>query len=84
MAKEDIDFDGCKAKVASFDQKAWERCVRDHFEGAAQGVIELEQKAGKNDIEKAKQTHRSYSKALGYNKGRFVNELPDLLRLFKF
>ena len=55
LAKEDIDFDGCKAKVASFDQKAWERCVRDHFEGAAQGVIELEQKAGKNDIEKAKQ-----------------------------
>ena len=29
--------------------------MRDHFEGAAQGVIELEQKAGKNDIEKAKQ-----------------------------
>ncbi len=83
LAKEDIDFDGCKAKVASFDQKAWERCVRDHFEGAAQGVIELEQKAGKNDIEKAKQRIDHIQKHWDTIKDVIVNELQDPVKIIQ-
>ncbi|MBB5182787.1 sn-glycerol-1-phosphate dehydrogenase [Catenisphaera adipataccumulans] len=53
LMKEDLDFDACKEKVRAFDKEKWTAEVKEKFEGAADGVISLEEKAGKNNIEKA-------------------------------
>ena len=53
LINEDIDFEQCKQKVKAFDYEKWEALVKDKFEGAANGVIALEKKAGKNNIESA-------------------------------
>ena len=53
LMKEDLDFDACKEKVQAFDKEKWTAEVKEKFEGAADGVIALEEKAGKNNIEKA-------------------------------
>lgn len=47
----DIDFDQARETVKQFDYNQWEALVKDQFEGAADGVIALEKKAGKNNIE---------------------------------
>ena len=47
----DIDFDQARETVKQFDYNQWEALVKDRFEGAADGVIALEKKAGKNNIE---------------------------------
>ena len=48
-----IDFQACRERVKSFDEEAWKTLVKDRFEGAAAGVLALEAKAGKNNIEEA-------------------------------
>ena len=53
LVNEDIDFDQCRQKVKQFDEKKWETLVTEKFEGAAEGVLALEKKAGKNNIEEA-------------------------------
>ena len=53
LINEDIDFEQCKQIVKAFDYEKWEALVKDKFEGAANGVIALEKKAGKNNIESA-------------------------------
>lgn len=55
LAERTIDFDTCRKQVAAFDYAQWETLVKDRFEGAASGVIALEKKEGKNNIEKALQ-----------------------------
>ena len=53
LVSHDIDFDVCREKVKRFDEQAWTALVEDRFEGAASGVLALEKKAGKNDVEAA-------------------------------
>lgn len=55
LREEPIDFELCKERLRAFDQTQWEALVRDRFEGAAEGVIALEKKAHKNNIENAVQ-----------------------------
>ena len=42
-----------RKRVKAFDKAAWEAMVLDRFEAAVPGVLALEEKAGKNDIEAA-------------------------------
>ncbi len=53
LGKEDIDFEQAKQIIKSFDKDAWIELVKDRFESAADGVLALEERAGKNDIEQA-------------------------------
>ena len=53
LARDGIDFAACRKRVKAFDKAAWEAMVLDRFEAAAPGVLALEEKAGKNDIEAA-------------------------------
>ena len=53
LARDGIDFAACRKRVKAFDKAAWEAMVLDLFEAAAPGVLALEEKAGKNDIEAA-------------------------------
>lgn len=48
-----IDFNACRKRVKAFDYPVWEALVKNRFEGAADGVISLEKKAGKNNVEEA-------------------------------
>lgn len=48
LVKETPDFNEARKNAESFDFEAWKQLVLDHFEGASEGVIELEKKAGKN------------------------------------
>ena len=53
LARDGIDFAACRKRVKAFDKAAWEAMVLDRFEAAVPGVLALEEKAGKNDIEAA-------------------------------
>lgn len=53
LINQNIDFEQCKQKVKSFNYQEWEALVKDKFEGAADGVLALEKRAGKNNIENA-------------------------------
>lgn len=53
LVNEQIDFNECREKVKQFDYSQWEKRVVEKFEDAADGVIALEKKAGKNNIELA-------------------------------
>lgn len=53
LAKEDLDFEACKERVKNFDYEKWVALVNDRFEGASAGVLALEKKAGKNNIQEA-------------------------------
>ena len=53
LAQDGIDFAACRERIKNFDSAAWEALVKDRFEGAAAGVLALEKKTGKNNIEKA-------------------------------
>lgn len=48
LAHEDIDFDA--AKERSFDKEAWTALVKEKYEIAADGIIQLEEETKKNDI----------------------------------
>ena len=49
LLAESVDFQWARAHAASFDRKAWEAVVRKGFGPAAEGVLELEKTARKND-----------------------------------
>ena len=51
LLKENIDFDAARESARAYDAAAWEREIRAHYGAAADEVIALEQKAGKNNIE---------------------------------
>ncbi len=50
LAQEQPDFDAAMARP--YDQAAWEEKMRALYGAAADGIIALEQKAGKNDVAK--------------------------------
>lgn len=45
-----VDFDAARAYAKAYDQAAWEENIRKAYGPAAQGVIEMEAKAQKNEI----------------------------------
>ena len=45
-----VDFDAARAAARAYDQAAWEENIRAAYGPAAQGVIEMEAKAQKNEI----------------------------------
>lgn len=51
LLKENIDFDAARESARAYDAAAWELEIRAHYGAAADEVIALEQKAGKNNIE---------------------------------
>ncbi|MGX8835581.1 sn-glycerol-1-phosphate dehydrogenase [Amedibacillus sp. YH-ame6] len=53
LVQEDLDFEACKKRIQAFDYTRWEEKVTSCFEGASEGVLALEKKAGKNNIEEA-------------------------------
>ena len=53
LAQEQPDFDAAMARP--YDQAAWEEKMRALYGAAADGIIALEQKAGKNDVAKRDQ-----------------------------
>ena len=48
LAKEQPDFDALKERP--FDKAAWEQMIRTNYTQAADGILALEEKAGKNDL----------------------------------
>ncbi len=50
LAKEEPDFNALKQRT--FDRDAWETMIRTYYAEAAPGILELEAKAGKNDLQK--------------------------------
>lgn len=53
FTEEKIDF--ASARNASFDASAWEEKVRNCFGQAAEGILALEERSGKNNLEKRNQ-----------------------------
>lgn len=51
LIKNTPDFAQAREDAKNFDVEAWKKLVLDRFEGAADGVIALEEKAGKNKPE---------------------------------
>lgn len=51
LLKENIDFDAARESARAYNSAAWELEIRAHYGAAADEVIALEQKAGKNNIE---------------------------------
>ncbi len=49
LLAQSVDFQWAREHAASFDKKAWEAAVRKGFGPAAEGVLELEKTARKND-----------------------------------
>lgn len=54
LALDQIDFQEARKKAENFDQNEWEKRITSTYNNAAQSVIELEKKAGKNNIEAIK------------------------------
>lgn len=77
LANEELDFEACKQAVARFDKKKWEALVKNRFEGAADGVLALEEKAGKNNIEEAQQRIDHIAAHWDEIKNIIENELPQ-------
>lgn len=50
LLKTPVDFDAARAFARAYDQSAWEENIRRAYGPAAQGVIEMEAKAQKNEI----------------------------------
>ncbi|MBQ8851362.1 MAG: sn-glycerol-1-phosphate dehydrogenase [Oscillibacter sp.] len=46
----DVDFEAARAAARAYDQAAWEENIRKAYGPAAQGVIDMEAKAQKNEI----------------------------------
>lgn len=53
IAQEELNVEECKARLRQFDVKHWETQVKTCFEGAADGVLALEKKSRKNNIQEA-------------------------------
>ena len=50
LRKTNVDFDAARAYAKAYDQAAWEENIRMAYGPAAQGVIDMEAKAQKNEI----------------------------------
>ena len=50
LRKTNVDFDAARAYAKAYDQTAWEENIRMAYGPAAQGVIDMEAKAQKNEI----------------------------------
>ena len=50
LRKTKVDFDAARAAAKAYDQAAWEENIRAAYGPAAQGVIDMESKAQKNEI----------------------------------
>ncbi len=81
LGQEELDFEKCKEKVAQFDQEQWKKLVCDRFEGASQGVLDLEEKAGKNNIENALQRIDHIQKQWPLIQEVIEKELPDPVKV---
>ena len=46
-----VDFEKAREAARNYDQKAWEEEIREAYGPAAQGILELEEKARKNDAQ---------------------------------
>ena len=51
LRKEKVDFDAARAFARSYDEKVWEENIRKAYGSAAQGVIDMEATAQKNEVE---------------------------------
>ena len=51
LLKEDVDFDAARESARAYDAAAWEREIRAHYGAAADEVVAMEHKAGKNAVE---------------------------------
>ena len=51
LLKENIDFDAARESARAYDAAAWEREIRAHYGAAADEVVAMEHKAGKNAVE---------------------------------
>lgn len=49
LSKNGVDFDAARAAAKTYDQAAWENEIREAYGPAADGVIEMEAKAQKNE-----------------------------------
>ena len=50
LRKTEVDFDAARVYAKAYDQAAWEENIREAYGPAAQGVIDMEAKAQKNEI----------------------------------
>ena len=50
LRKTNVDFDAARAYAKAYDQAAWEENIREAYGPAAQGVIDMEAKAQKNEV----------------------------------
>ena len=50
LRKTTVDFDAARAYAKDYDQAAWEENIRKAYGPAAQGVIDMEAKAQKNEV----------------------------------
>lgn len=50
LRKTNVDFDAARAYAKAYDQAAWEENIRMAYGPAAQGVIDMEMKAKKNEV----------------------------------
>ena len=50
LRKTTVDFDAARAYAKAYDQAAWEENIRKAYGPAAQGVIDMEAKAQKNEV----------------------------------
>lgn len=51
LLKENVDFDAARADAVRYDHEAWEKAIREHYGAAADEVIALENRVGKNAID---------------------------------
>lgn len=77
LVKEKPDFDVCRTRVRNFDEHEWTALVKDRFESAADGVLALEKKAGKNNVEEALKRIDLIEQQWSKIKQVIDEELPD-------
>ena len=51
LREREVDFARARRAAMSYDRKAWEEKMEEVYGPAAQGILDLERKAGKNDTE---------------------------------
>ena len=51
LREKKIDFDAARSKAVAYDKAAWEQEVHRVYGSAAEAIIRLEEKAGKNEVE---------------------------------
>ncbi len=74
LAKEEPDFDAAMARP--YDKEAWIRDMRKYYGVAADGIIALEEKCGKNDVEKRNQRLQVMKEHWGEIRSLIEESLP--------